>query len=607
MKRLHLLLPLLLLTVLFGSGFSGRPEPTELERFQKLRPKTVQNNIEAAYIAARYIKNPRDRQKALVNVAQAYSDLGQHDVALAVATKLKGQNAAIGRIRIYGLVGLAMAQNGLLEEATSMVKNIKKGQVRDHAIENLAIYLIDNNHIQLAEDIIPHIESPLIHSRLEGKLVDFYIRESKHETAFGIALRIQNKIEQERAFMALLIGYANILKIDRAQDTLNLIQSEEVRQEAYQKLAVALTKKLKLAMASEVANAISNDSHFYATLVQMSYALTDIKKFETTFEVIKQIQNDTYKNDALSYLAVSLAEDRQGENSLAIIDMITSQPVQMKTLGKLAPILAKGGLYDSAIETAKRIEPKSSSDLVLVEVAKNFGAQNDYFYPSLIINQIEDNTLRSRAAAAFAGQFAAHGQLNRIDQMLEDIRDSEILDQSYFDMAPLFATRDLKEEALAVTKRIEDYTLMCQAYLSLANIYADKSDTSHSVKMLQRMNRFVHLIRSLDTQVELYTGMAKVYTKLGGKKTPLRFTKEAFKVLDLIEPSKTTQRLTRTLITYLFDNGYYKEGYAAIGTLYDLPFQVELLENAPIPEDHKTRKKVKEYSRTTLKKILKRL
>jgi hypothetical protein len=191
--------------------------------------------------------------------------------------------------------------------------------------------------------------------------------------------------------------------------------------------------------------------------------------------------------------------------------------------------------------------------------------------------------------------------------MLDDIRDSDILDKAYYDMAPHFATRDMKEEALAVTTRIENFDLMCRAYLKLADIYQKKDAKKDAIMMLERMNKFVHLIDSLDSQVELYTGMASVYYNLGGHKTPLRFVNDAFDVLELIEPSKKKEARIRTLVTFLFENGYYKQGFDAISSLHSLPLQVELLENAPLPSDHKTRKKVEGYSKSTLKKILRRL
>ena len=322
-----------------------------------------------AQALATSITYPGQRVQALVQVAEALAEAGQHQQAAAIAAEAEATARAPtdpdSQDDVLAQVAGALAKTGQHQQAEATARAITDSGWRAYALAKVAGALAGAGQHQQAEAIARAITNHYWQAEALAKVAETVAGAGQHQQAAALAA------EAEAAARA--------------------ITDPEVRADALARVAETLAgagrRQRAAALAAEAeaaARAIADPFLQAQTLAQVAGALAGAGQYKQAEATARAITDSYWRTPALAHVAEALAEAGRHQQAAALAaeaEAAARAPAdpdwRAQTLSRLAEALAKAGQYRQAEATARTITEPYWQAQALAHVAESLAKAGD--------------------------------------------------------------------------------------------------------------------------------------------------------------------------------------------------------------------------------------
>lgn len=385
---------------------------------------------------AERIKEPSSKFEALIEIATAYTELGENkkaksilSEALDIAQNIKNQFSKA--IFLSKLIDRYISLNED-EKALDIAKNIEFSDSRSDALVKIVNGYIQQGQYKKAQELTESIDEEFSKALALCKLINNFKKQELYEETLKIKkiiekssakvknlipiilmketskvrenlivefLTLKLPVRISRALIVMGKKYISLKLYESAKHILSQailvsknIKEASIKSETLSQIAIGYTQIGEYKMALETVNSIKIPFCRSMALTQIAISYAQIEKFENALKITEDIDPEYLKEEALSQIIIQYIKSQREKEAINIVDSLGRVSTKARIYSILADYYIQNGEYEKAIEISKVIEDRFIKFGTLLRIAKNL--QNEKKF-SAKIKKIFSETIAS--------------------------------------------------------------------------------------------------------------------------------------------------------------------------------------------------------------------
>ena len=371
------------------------------------------------------------------------------------------------------------AADCLLHAARRATEELGRQLQRDEAHFAIAAALAELGRQAEALQEAGLIENPVTMAEAEAEIVRAAARQGAFDTAFEIAMEIddaRNRSAKDLALETLAVEQAARGLIDEAFDTVVAINNPFRRSEAQAAIAISVARSGDIPSAMHAASRIGMDYWFSA----------EQNRFKIASGLVAR--SDRFDHywfyEALAKIARIQSHSGDVEAGLQTAHAIPDLAGRARAMAGVAAAQVAQGNIEAALTTARRIEASYGDHEAMIAIADGMAAAGDFGGALELARAIQEAYGDGAALAALAERQAVMGAYDDSVETLSEIAVIEDLDRARSMVAREYARTDRSRAALDMVASIGNRNKRFDAVRAIAVTLATEGKTDRALRLV---------------------------------------------------------------------------------------------------------------------------
>lgn len=510
--------------------------------------------VDAAFILAKDITSPEKRLNSLIEAGKIYAKLNEVENALAVASYVKEDvTLGIGSKRILSDILVKLAENNWFDESIHVLESLPDNSEQNLVGEHLVFYLINIGQLDIAEEAIKAIRTPLKRNYLRGFLAKGYADKKQFEKAIKNVARVTVSYERDEVYLYIAHALAQAEYFDESQELLKKIDDLVLKNIGLKNLVIAAANLGNLNYALDRITLLEEPDFRDAGLSAIAIEGTKVGQPEKALQLLDAIQSMTYFDYTKAQISKVLAEFGQLDFALEIANTIQVPSNNAFAFFAIAKEHAIKENFDVAIETINRIKDPNQRAIYTPQLTTYFGKSTKYHYAQLMVRQISPNKVKDQSLSTYVIAFSIHGTTDRTIRFASEISDLTLRDSTLSTIAKEKTRAGQFNDAFEYIEAIQSAYLRASTTIYVAEGAFQLGNFDIAKSAVEKAIPFTSILKRNDEKADIYVSAANVYISLN-------VMNEAKKNLDSAELyiNQTSDAKDRVKLFVRLGQGYSK-------------------------------------------------
>jgi len=560
----------------FIFGFGGKPKENHPQ--PTIDTREISSEIDAAFGIAQRIDSFQKKQVFLLEIVKEYSMIQDYDKAYRVADALKRNGKITPQyVRAMSEIAISYASKNEMSQAIAVIENLETLKDKDFAYEALILYLIHENLIGNSLILIDSTQNIIIKSRLQSKIVAFYVENKQFKEAFDMISKIESISEKDQSLSLYVQGLSKTSNSLDASKVLAEIVNQQIRERSTSQLVNGLAKQQHFDKALELVNTIENSHIYQNTMVSLVSTYASLQKFETAYQLSESLKG-LYKDKSISAIAIELARFGQLDNALNLTRIINDSMQKDMTLQEICVISGEAGSFDFSITVLDQLRNTPHYEETALLMGESFGKHKEYLYPNLLLKQIQPDHLRMQVFSEFVKSYAKLRSPNQTITILNEIHDELLYTSTVADIVTEFTAPEHFEKAIELAQSIPISSKRAETLLDIAyDVMQTRNDKPHALTALNDAAGDIKSIKDPFVRNQVRIMVAQAYLDLNETKIGKSLVDKSIKYLDSLDASFTKDEVISSLVPILIQAQQDRLAISIIGEMSNPYSQIYLL------------------------------